>query len=346
MITEKDFHPPAALRSAHLQSVMASSGLRRLLRLREIDRFTTDARERRLSTPDGVQLQVFHNRPPSGPVRGRAILLHGWEGSHDSAYVISAAIAFLQSGWEVARLNFRDHGATHGWNEKLFHSARLTEIVDAVSELARSSSQGRPFVLAGFSLGGNFALRVAAALPDRNLEPRHVFAVSPVVDPQAAVIAMQKAPVVYRSYFLWKWGRSLRIKSAAWPGRVPLEEALAQKTLDGRTEYLLQSFGEFPDLHSYYSTYTLQDELLARIRCPTTIWTSEDDPVIPASGWDRLNVPGNIELHRYARGGHCGFIDRVAGASFVDRSMVRMMSLSAFASGGPHVDSGSPANPA
>jgi predicted alpha/beta-fold hydrolase len=343
-MTESVFHPPAALRSAHLQSVMASSGLRRLLRLRGASRFLAEAREQQLCTEEGVRLQAFHNRPSRGPVRGRAILLHGWEGSHASAYVVSAAIAFLQAGWEVVRLNFRDHGATHAWNEELFHSARLTEIVEAVSGLAEASPGKLPFTLAGFSLGGNFALRVAAALPERNLSPQHVFAVSPVVDPQAAVFAMQKAPAAYRSYFLWKWGRSLRIKAAAWPGRVPLEEALAQKTLNGRTEYLLHSFGEFPDLHAYYSTYTVRDELLAKIRCPTTVWTSEDDPIIPAGSWDRLNLPRNIKLHRYARGGHCGFIDRVGDASFVDRSMVRMMSLSASASGGPHADSASPAD--
>jgi predicted alpha/beta-fold hydrolase len=252
-------------------------------------------------------------------------LFHGWEGSHGSAYVVSAAVAFLQAGWEVIRLNFRDHGPTHAWNEELFHSARLQEIVDAVVQLSTPAWEPMPLALAGFSLGGNFALRVAAELPERNRTPRFVFAVSPVVDPREAVRSMNHAPSLYRNYFLWKWGRSLRIKASAFPGRVPLQEALARKDLHGRTELLLQWFGEFPDLDSYYDAYTLSDDLLTRIRSQTSVWTAEDDPVIPVTGWDRLCQPPGFDLHRFRFGGHCGFIDRTAGASFVDRAMASIL---------------------
>ena len=64
-------------------------------------------------------------------------------------------------GFEVVRLNLRDHGATHHLNRELFHSCRLPEVVGAVRALALRFP-GMPLVLAGFSLGGNFMLRVAA----------------------------------------------------------------------------------------------------------------------------------------------------------------------------------------
>ncbi|KLD70829.1 alpha/beta hydrolase, partial [Xanthomonas hyacinthi DSM 19077] len=42
--------------------------------------------------------------------RGLAILFHGWEGSVDSTYVLQTGSRLLEDGWDVFRLNFRDHG--------------------------------------------------------------------------------------------------------------------------------------------------------------------------------------------------------------------------------------------
>ena len=58
------------------------------------------------------------------------------------------------------RLNFRDHGDTHHLNRDLFHSCRIDEVVGAVRAVRRAFATD-PVAVAGFSLGGNFALRVA-----------------------------------------------------------------------------------------------------------------------------------------------------------------------------------------
>ena len=65
------------------------------------------------------------------------MLLHGWEGSADSTYLLSLAQSLFAAGFEVVRLNLRDHGATHHLNRELFHSCRLPEVVGAVRALAR-----------------------------------------------------------------------------------------------------------------------------------------------------------------------------------------------------------------
>ncbi len=38
------------------------------------------------------------------------MLMHGWEGSADSLYLLSASQSLFEAGFEVVRLNFRDHG--------------------------------------------------------------------------------------------------------------------------------------------------------------------------------------------------------------------------------------------
>ena len=63
------------------------------------------------------------------------------------------------------RLNFRDHGETHHLNRAMFHSCRIDEVVGARETESRQRFTARPFVIGGFSLGGNFALRVALRAP-------------------------------------------------------------------------------------------------------------------------------------------------------------------------------------
>ena len=68
---------------------------------------------------------------------GLALLLHGWEGSAESSYMRMTAARLLEAGFEVVRLNFRDHGDTHHLNQEIFHSNRLDEVVNAAVEVAR-----------------------------------------------------------------------------------------------------------------------------------------------------------------------------------------------------------------
>ena len=76
---------------------------------------------------DGVRLLGFHAVPHDrrgSKVPRMAILLHGWHGSADSPDVVSLAQHLFLRGFEVIRLNLRDHGETEHLNRGLFHSCR------------------------------------------------------------------------------------------------------------------------------------------------------------------------------------------------------------------------------
>ena len=98
---------------------------------------------------------------PAEQARAVVVVLHGWEGSADATYMLSLGHALLERGCITVRINFRDHGGTQSLNEGLFHSCRIDEVVSAVAAVRRQYPS-LPLYLAGFSLGGNFALRVAA----------------------------------------------------------------------------------------------------------------------------------------------------------------------------------------
>src|SRR3546814_799792 len=193
MHSAEDAQPPRWRRYPHVQSALSASPLRRqrgLQRFRRLGALTT---RHQLEVGDGVRLQGFHSVVPGAPATDLAVLLHGWEGSADSSYMLHTAATLLERGFEVFRLNFRDHGETHHLNPDIFHSCRLDEVVLAVSEVA-SRFPAHRLSLAGYSLGGNFALRVANAAPGAGLAIAKVAAVCPVLDPAAGMSALVHAP--------------------------------------------------------------------------------------------------------------------------------------------------------
>src|SRR5438105_4308990 len=168
--------------------MLASTAWRRGRVLERAAPLLAAQREVLLDCGAGVRLQCFVSGPAEDPGRP-VVLLHGWEGSADSLYLLSLAQLLFEQRFEVVRLNLRDHGATHHLNRELFHSCRLPEVVGAVRALQRAF-HGRPLQLVGFSLGGNFLLRVAAQAADAGLHIATVVAVSPVLDPGATLLAL------------------------------------------------------------------------------------------------------------------------------------------------------------
>jgi predicted alpha/beta-fold hydrolase len=159
-----DFRPPAWIANRHLQSILPSLPFRRPAIARRAAAVIAASRPLVLDCGEGVRLLGWHAEPPPGrssAPRGLAVLLHGWEGSSDSLYVLSLAQLLHERGHDVVRLNLRDHGGTHALNRELFHSCRLTEVVGAAARL-QALFPGHRLQLAGFSLGGNFCLRVGA----------------------------------------------------------------------------------------------------------------------------------------------------------------------------------------
>src|SRR6202000_1946090 len=119
-------------------------------------------------------------------------------------------------GFEVLRLNMRDHGETHHLNRDLFHSCRLSDVVGALRDIQGLYPSQAPR-LPGFSLGGNFLLRAAAQAGETGLNIAKVVAVSPVLDPEETLVALEESFPGYQLYFVRKWMRSLLKKQAMWP---------------------------------------------------------------------------------------------------------------------------------
>jgi predicted alpha/beta-fold hydrolase len=231
--------------------------------------------------------------------------------------VLSLGSLLLAHGFDVVRLNLRDHGQTHHLNREIFHSCRLSEVVGAMRALAGHFARARLY-LGGFSLGGNFMLRVAA---DARAPAAiaGVVAVSPVLDPEVTLAALERGPAIYQRSFLTRWSRSLRIKESAWPGVHDFAQTLRLKALRSMTADLVARHTDFPSLQAYLEGYAVTGDRLAGLRVPASVLLAEDDPIVPAADLTRLAPSPQLTVVRSRYGGHCGFGDGVARPSAADR---------------------------
>ena len=315
----KDFRPFWPLTSGHIQTMLSSSGVRRVLLPRAARTVQEGAEPVLVDGGGGVRLTgAFTAQKVRPQPRGLAVLFHGWEGSVDSTYVLQTGSRLLADGWDIFRLNFRDHGDSHGLNEALFHSCRIDEVVHALGDIA-TRWPARPMALAGFSLGGNFALRAALQTSRVGIPLAYALAVCPIIDPAAGLFSLEEsAPWFYQAYFMHKWRHSLLAKQKAFPQHQYFEMSELKQDLRGLTESLVRRHTDFGSLQQYLDGYSVAADALMAMQIPATILTARDDPVIPVGAFEQLQLPPNVELDIAEHGGHCGFIRGRDMTSFTD----------------------------
>jgi predicted alpha/beta-fold hydrolase len=318
MSDARDYAPPRSLRSPHLQSILGSSALRRRRGRLALDATGAKTTAHIIDAGDGVRLQGLHSALPGQRSRGLALLLHGWEGSAESSYMQLTAAHLLRRGFETFRLNFRDHGDTHHLNEELFHSNRIDEVVRAAAEVSRRYAS-LPMVVAGYSLGGNFALRVALRAPAEGIPLAHVAAVCPVLDPARTMEAMEHGMPLYMWYFERKWRDSLARKRKLFPQRHDFDDKVLGLRMRSLTAWMVERHTQFGSLDNYFDGYSIAGDRLSALRVPASNLMSEDDPVIPVEGFRALRLPPDAHLEIAAHGGHCGFLENWRCDGFAER---------------------------
>ena len=331
-----DFTPPALLRNPHLQSIMASTGPRRWLVKHRARQLRHRSQQILLDAGDGVRLLAELSRHPAQAETGRGVerhdeekrdlvvMIHGWEGSSDSLYLLSCGSQLFAAGFDILRLNLRDHGPTHHLNRELFNSTRLDEVVGAIAEAARTLPHRRLF-LVGFSLGGNFALRVALRAPQAGLSLAHVVAVCPVLDPVHTNDNLHDGWWLYHHYFHRKWSRSLRTKLRHFPDLGYGDVLPRLRTLGAMNDYFVARFTEFETTRAYLEGYSLTGARLRDLQVPSHLITSRDDPVILIGDLDQIDASDKLQIEVTEHGGHCGFIENWRLDSWIDRRIVALL---------------------
>jgi len=304
----RGFEPHPLLRNPHLMTLAAHFWPRRLEGLpRAVPRlFQVEPGSRILG-------QCHWQSPPER--HPTLALVHGLEGSSDSAYMLGTARLALARGFNVLRLNQRNCGGTEDLTPTLYNSGLSGDCRAVLSELIERDALPEIF-FAGYSMGGNLVLKMAAELGTHApLELRAVSAVAPALDLAACADAIALPPnFLYQWYFLRGLKARLHRKARLFPGHYALDGLRRMRTLREFDDAITAPCSGYRDAVDYYFRASAI-RAAAQIHVPTLILTAQDDPFVPFASFGAPGVIANrrISLMAPPRGGHCGFISRHAG---------------------------------
>lgn len=295
------FRPHPWFRGGHLQTLAGSYRPRRP----RVPSF-----EVRVGLPDGDALTVLISRGISwrhgDPL---VVMVHGLCGTAESPYVARPAQRLLQRGWLTARVNLREAGSGAGLSRKCYHAGQSDDIRAVAEELARRYPDS-PIALAGYSMGGNLVLKLAAEAADRpvaNLE--RVVAVNPPIDLGATAHFLDRTG---GGFYQWRLLRMLRAMVRRHQKRHPdlprINLARVRTMVEFDNAYTARVHG-FRDAHDYYAQSSSRP-ILDRIRVPGLILHAINDPLIPAETFLDLDLPEGLRLDLRPDGGHLGYVSR------------------------------------
>jgi uncharacterized protein len=299
-----DFVPKRGLRNGHVMTIYSWGKSRTFPRLPPpVDRYFDVAPNVRV---------LAHCHWQKQPAKHPALVaLHGLEGSSSAHYMRGLAEKACAAGLNAILLNQRNCGGTEALSETLYNAGLTSDAAHVLEQLAAEGIDR--VAVAGYSLGGNLALKLAGDFGDAAPpQLRAVCAVSPIVEVGACVHALER-----RSNFAYQWNfvrqlkRRMRIKAATHPGRFPIERLRDVRTVRDFDEHFTAPHFGFRGAEDYYHRVSAM-RVIDRLRVPTLIVTAEDDPFVPITPFrdPTLTSNPNIRLVVTRHGGHCGFVSR------------------------------------
>lgn len=311
-IVVKEFTPHWGLHNGHLMTIAASFWRRRFPSL-------PASAPRLFQTEPGTQLRGdchWQENPREHPT---LVLLHGLEGSSESAYMLGTAEKAWTAGFNALRMNQRNCGGTENLTPTLYHSGRSADFRAVVLELIERDGL-REIFAAGFSMGGNLVLKMAGEFGESAPQQARGFAaVAPCFNLAACADALgEPRNFIYNRHFVRRLKSRMRRKARLFPkiysanGRMKGLSGI--RTVRDFDDAITAPFCGFASADDYYARSSAM-HVLGAIKRPTLILTAQDDPFVPFSIFAHraLRENPNIALLAPRYGGHCALISQEDG---------------------------------
>jgi predicted alpha/beta-fold hydrolase len=247
--------------------------------------------------------------------RTTLLALHGLNGSSDAHYMKGLAEKAFARGMNVVRLNQRNCGDTEHLSDGLFHSGLTADAAHVIHELTEVDGL-QAIAVAGYSLGGNLALKLAGEYgPWAPPALAAVAAVSPIIEISECTRALERpGNALYQWNFVRDLKRRMRRKAEYRPGAFDLARLHAIRTVREFDEVYTAPYFGFRSAEDYYHRASAM-RVIDRVSVPALVITAEDDPFVPSQPFHDPKVAGNpqIDLRISGHGGHCGFVGPRSG---------------------------------
>lgn len=267
-------------------------------------------RRERWDTPDGDELLLDFTEDPT-PDAPLVLLLHGLEGNARRPYALLAYRALRARGLAAVGMNFRSCGGEANRLPRSYHSGETSD-PSWVLERLRARWPDRPIGALGFSLGGNVLLKLLADAGESARELVQAAAVVSVpFDLAAGSAALESGPLVraYSRHFQRSLRAKVAGKRALVAGIVDVDGVLRTRTLRDFDHVATAPLHGFAGAAEYYAACS-SAPLIDRIRVPTLVLHSKDDPFLPAEKLPAAALRANPAITDVVleHGGHVGFV--------------------------------------
>ena len=302
------------LKNGLFNTLLASSPLREIQQKPLRQKLNKISSKRIFTSSNSQSIEIFE----TDLYKKKVIFFPGWLGHKDSKYLIPLADLFHINDFDIIRIHPLDHGNTEHLNKDFFRATDIQTLIEAVQSIG-NKYQDNEIHLVGFSLGGNISLRISATDSIDFLKSTVVL--SPVIDPEISMFAMDDTAWILKKYFVDKWRRTLKRKIRLH-NITNAEEALKYKSLKEMTEFFTQNFSPHKNVKDLFSGYAITQHTINQIKHYTLIYSSIDDPCVPIEPLQKLVQTDYVKFKPQQYGGHCGFIDDFKFSSSVYEEIV------------------------
>ncbi len=305
-------HP--LLRSGHAMTIAGALLPRRLRALRRTE-------SRTFRTEPDTEVVALCDWQDDRAAAATLVLLHGLGGSASAGYMAGTADKAFARGLNVVRLNFRNCGGTEPRTPTLYHSGLTIDALAVMRELA--ADRAARFVIAGFSLGGNVAIKLAGEL---GAAPPVWFsgaaAVSAPIDLAACADAIDRGRMngLYQRRYLGDLRAMLARKAALFPDRYDAARLAGVRSIREFDERFTAPSFRFAGAADYYARASALP-IVPAIRTPTLLIAARDDSIVPADAFESPEVRGNANVTTLVtdHGGHVAFVAARVAPGDLDR---------------------------
>ena len=302
------------LKNGLFNTLLASSPLREIQQKPLRQKLNKISSKKIFTSYNSQSIEIFE----TDLYKKKVIFFPGWLGHKDSKYLIPLADLFHINDFDIIRIHPLDHGNTEHLNKDFFRATDIQTLIEAVQSIG-NKYQDNEIHLVGFSLGGNISLRISATDSIDFLKSTVVL--SPVIDPEISMFAMDDTAWILKKYFVDKWRRTLKRKIRLH-NITNAEEALKYKSLKEMTEFFTQNFSPHKNVKDLFSGYAITQHTINQIKHYTLIYSSIDDPCVPIEPLQKLVQTDYVKFKPQQYGGHCGFIDDFKFSSSVYEEIV------------------------
>lgn len=298
-LIKKRFKPKRFLSNTHLQTILGVTTNKK-------NKIVYKAQRRRFKVNnDFIEGDCYWQENKND--KATILIVHGIGGSSREHYVLRFIKKAFENKYNVVALNLRSCGGTEKISKRLYNSGDSKDILFVIKNLFIKDKLSKFFIL-GFSLGGNICLKLAGEIK-RNYKILGIATISPLIDLKTAEKNIDYNPKnkFYQKRILNSLKSIIIKKSPYFPiyDSSKLRDILTIRNFD-KTYHV--DIGEFKSVDFYYNKVSAIN-YIKKIKIPTLIIHSKDDPVIPVKEIKKAikmnkNIIGLISKY----GGHAGFI--------------------------------------